>query len=106
MDPLTFLEVARRAPHRPPTVGRVPWSEVGEQRLTAALVHVDECLVQPRPVWWFDPGSGSVERGNLYGYRGINGTRRGLVVARRYAAGRADESVRWVAVDLITDRRE
>jgi hypothetical protein len=84
----------------------VPWSEVGEQRLSVALAGVDECLVHPAPVWWYDPGTGSVERGNLYGWRGINGARAGLVVARRYTGRRVDEQVRWVPAGLIGDRRE
>jgi hypothetical protein len=84
----------------------VPWTEVGERRLTAELRAVEECLVQPAAVWWYDPDTAAVTRGTLYGYAGVNGTRRGLLVTRTYVGRQLEEDVRWVRADLITCRRE
>lgn len=98
----------------PHTVGLVPLTDDGIDRLTRALCEVDEHVHPPELVWWVattGPAAAgvqpSVERGALWGYRGSNGGREALVTAWGHDDGGAHaDLVVWVSERLTTPRRE
>lgn len=91
----------------PHTVGLVPLSEDGIDRLTRALWDVEQHVHPPELVWWLDADRGSIERGTVWGYRGLNGRREALVTAwARDDDGEHLDLVLWVPEQRTGPRNE
>lgn len=84
------------------TVGTVPLTDDGAERLAVELQRAHEVVDPPRLVWVLDTDTFDEQRGVLYGRR-PGAPPRLLVV--RYCRGPVDR-VEWVCEPFVRDRNE
>jgi hypothetical protein len=99
------LDPGRLDQHRAPTVGQVPLTDDGSERLAAELERAHELVDPPALVWLFDADTFEQHRAALYGWRdGSTGPRQALIV--RHTWGPVADVVTWVCEPFVHPRRE